>query len=131
MKWAFLTRLPRHEEGFYQMASDLDKIIPGEISNDQFFFSLQKLVSLHSVMNILEIGSSSGAGSTQAFVEAIRARPDISSVSLFCVEVSKDRLQKLKNTYATDPFIKAYNVSSISTDEFPSTAQILRFFLKE
>jgi len=112
------------------MIQELDRLIPGEISGDSFYDALCHFSARSDVKQILEIGSSSGTGSTQAFVETIRARPDNSSVSLYCVEVSKDRLQKLKDTYAADAFVKAYNVSSVATDEFPSSAEIIGFFIK-
>lgn len=112
------------------MTSQLDLLIPGEISNDSFYRSILNFAKLTEVNNILEIGSSSGAGSTQAFVEAIQARTDRSSVSLFCIELSNERLLKLKETYRDYDFVKAYNVSSVSTREFPSITDTVLFFIR-
>ena len=106
----------------------LDVIIPAEIKNDSFYHLLNSVAKLPEVKNILEIGSSSGNGSTEAFVSAIRNRSDSAEVCLFCMEISKPRYLKLKDTYKSDIFVKCYNLSSIASDEFPLEGEIINFY---
>lgn len=106
----------------------INDIIAAEIKDDPFYDELQKYASKANLKNFLEIGSSSGGGSTDAFVSAIRARSDKDSVRLFCMELSKPRFELLSKTYENDTFVKAYNVSSISAAEFPSETEIVTFY---
>lgn len=106
----------------------LDQIIPPEIKNDLFSTVLRMIASNEHVKTILEIGSSSGQGSTEAFVEAIRERQDQDSVRLFCMEVSRERFVNLRKNYADDVFVKCYNMSSVSLSEFPSPGEVISFY---
>jgi hypothetical protein len=106
----------------------LDFIIPPEIKGDNFYHLLNSVAKLSEVKNILEIGSSSGQGSTDAFVQAIRSRSDSSEVNLFCMEISRVRYSKLQEVYKTYNFVKCYNLSSVASDEFPSESEIVSFY---
>jgi len=119
----------RHAQGrTTSMAeSSLSKIIPGEIVDDEFHELLKQLAIRAELKNFLEIGSSSGAGSTQAFVSSIRTRNDADQVSLYCMELSTERYTRLKAAYADCSFVKVYNQSSVGLSEFP-TEQEVRFF---
>ena len=48
--------------------SELDNVIPPEIKNDEFYYTIRKMAQEEDVRTILEIGSSAGTGSTEAFV---------------------------------------------------------------
>ncbi len=74
----------------------------------------------------MEIGSSAGGGSTEAFVAGLSQNPG--TPKLFCIEVSKVRFQKLRETYAAHPFVHAYNRSSVAVDEFPTPARVSQFY---
>lgn len=111
-----------------ETASTLDKIIAPEIKNDPFFEHLHTYASNPRLRTFLEIGSSSGGGSTEAFVKGIRKRSNKESVSLYCMELSQARFQLLKETYHADSFVKAFNLSSISSSEFPSEADVIYFY---
>jgi hypothetical protein len=87
-----------------------------------------KYAGRNQIKTILEIGSSSGGGSTEAFVKAIRQRDDKSLVSLYCIELSKPRFEELRQTYLSDTFVKPYNLSSISSNEFPPESDIIAFY---
>jgi len=104
-----------------------EAIIPPEIKNDAFYRALQRLVRKRGVRTILEIGSSSGEGSTEAFVTAIRGLAADSKPSLFCLEVSPERHEKLAENYRSDPFVHTYRFSSVGLDSFPSESQIEAF----
>lgn len=105
----------------------LEQIIPPEIRNDDFYAALYALATRPDLKTFLEIGSSSGAGSTDAFVSAIRSRADANDVRLFCMELSRERFAVLQATYADAPFVRVYNQSSVALDEFPSEEEV-RFF---
>jgi len=106
----------------------LDEIIPPEIKNDLFYFLLGHFASNPNYKTFLEIGSSSGSGSTEALVSAIRQRTDRSNVSLFCMEISTPRFQALINTYRNDFFVRPYQCSSIALSEFPEPEEVINFY---
>lgn len=98
--------------------SELNNIIPPEIYEDNFYHDIVDIVSrLPNNSNILEIGSSSGDGSTSAFVEGILKNPN--KINLFCLEISKQRFEILKNRF-NYPWFYPYNMSSININEFKS-----------
>ncbi|HSW85932.1 MAG TPA: hypothetical protein VLG49_00370 [Rhabdochlamydiaceae bacterium] len=106
--------------------SELDRIIPGEIKNDAFYRSIYRLASSETVNTILEIGSSSGEGSTEAFVLGIRVNPN--HPTLFCMELSRPRFAALARHYENDPQVKCYNVSSVPLEVFPSESEVASFY---
>jgi hypothetical protein len=106
-------------------ASDLDRIIPPEIKNDAFYSAIYQLVRTEPIRTILEIGSSSGEGSTEAFVNGIGHNAN--HPVLFCMELSKPRFTALKNRYKDNPSVICYNVSSVPLDSFPSEEEVLSF----
>jgi len=116
------------EYGPAQGTVKLAQLIPPEIKNDQFYFELNKIAADHKLRTFLEIGSSSGEGSTEAIVTALRARPDRDQVRLFCMEISSERFAKLRHTYAGDAFVKPYNLPSVSTEQFPSEEEVTYFY---
>lgn len=103
-------------------------IIPGEIKNDIFYENLYTIVQKKEIKTILEIGSSSGGGSTDALVKGIKKRADMNEVKLFCLEISKERHHKLEETYRDESFFKSYRYSSVNFNEFPSKEEISFFY---
>jgi len=96
--------------------SQLNNIIPPEIYNDDFYYDIVDIVSkLPNDSNILEIGSSSGDGSTSAFVDGILKNSN--KINLFCLEISKQRFEVLKKRFNYSWFYP-YNMSSVNIDEF-------------
>src|SRR6267154_5149422 len=61
---------------------------PGEIKDDAFYYCIERLAREADLRTILEIGSSAGGGSTEAFVKGIRRNP--ARPTLFCMEVSRE-----------------------------------------
>jgi glycosyltransferase involved in cell wall biosynthesis len=108
--------------------SALRRIIPGEIVNDDFYIALNALARRPDLFNFLEIGSSSGAGSTQAFVSALSSRPDSNLTRLFCMELSRERYKALASSYANYACVKCYNQSSVALHEFPSPETVRHFY---
>jgi glycosyltransferase involved in cell wall biosynthesis/predicted O-methyltransferase YrrM len=105
--------------------SELDIIIPPEIKNDEFYTIIQKIAREEDIKTVLEIGSSSGEGSTEAFVIGLRENPN--QPTLFCMEVSQARFANLKKSYENDSFVKCYNVSSVPIEQFPDQNEIIDF----
>jgi predicted O-methyltransferase YrrM len=54
------------------MTFSLDNLIEPEIKDDEFSAVIAQLASEHSIKTFLEIGSSTGDGSTKALVESIK-----------------------------------------------------------
>jgi glycosyltransferase involved in cell wall biosynthesis len=106
--------------------SQLDSLIPGEIKHDPFYQLIQSLVQQEEVQTVLEIGSSSGEGSTEAFVTGLRNHPK--SAHLFCMEISKTRYAALQQRYQQDAFVHCYNVSSVAPDQFATAADVIEFY---
>lgn len=106
----------------------IDQIIQPEILNDEFHAALKKYASRNDLKTFLEIGSSSGGGSTDAFVSGIRQHHDIAEVRLFCMEVSRVRFKALAHHYAQEDFVRCYNISSIASSELPSEEEVINFY---
>jgi hypothetical protein len=106
----------------------LDQLIPPEIKNDELYFLLHRIAAQPALRTFLEIGSSSGEGSTEALVSGLRARPDRGDVRLFCMELSRERFARLRNTYVAEPFVRPYNLSSVGTRRFPSPEAVTRYY---
>lgn len=110
---------------FSSLVCALDYYIPPEVSCDSFYAKIIEVAMQEDVKTILEIGSSSGEGSTAAFVEGISKNPN--RPLFFCMEVSKVRFKNLSEFYQNNKQVICYNVSSVSLSEFPSKDNIKSF----
>jgi len=106
--------------------SGLNRLIPPEIKNDEFYAAIQRIGREENIKTVLEIGSASGEGSTEAFVCGMRENPN--KPKLFCMEVSKNRFNELEKRYAEYSFVKCYNVSSVAVERFPNADEVIRFY---
>jgi FkbM family methyltransferase len=122
--WELVGAKPAADEP--KSTSVLDVIIPGEIKDDSFYDALKTLATLPEVKTILEIGSSAGGGSTEAFVSGLKDRSD--PASLYCMEVSATRFAQLRDTYKAYNFVHCFNVSSVPLGEFPSHQAVGEFW---
>lgn len=109
--------------------SELNFLIPGEIKFDQFSELIKNLSSLSSVKKIIEIGSSSGDGSTKSFIEALSKRKDLEEITFICLELSNVRFKKLQNYLTPYKFATAYNLSSVNISSFQSEEQVRKFYI--
>lgn len=107
-------------------ASELDKVIPPEINNDELYRWIEKLGREEKIKTALEIGSSSGEGSTRAFVQGLSANPN--NPKLFCLEVSKPRFAALQDRYKDQPWVNCLNMSAVPLTKFPSAQQVEEFY---
>ena len=105
----------------------IEDIIPAEVTNDSFYSTLVEVATRADLKNFLEIGSSSGAGSTQALVNGLLKRPN-SDARLFCLELSRTRFLNLVQTYSGHDFVIPYNLSSVKISEFPTLQEVTHFY---
>ncbi|MBG1244661.1 FkbM family methyltransferase [Nostoc sp. NZL] len=106
--------------------SELNRLIPAEIKNDEFYTAIQRIAKEEDIKTVLEIGSSSGQGSTEAFVTGLRENPN--KPTLFCMEISKNRFTELKSNYINEDFVKCYNMSSIPVQKFSTEDEVIDFY---
>lgn len=105
--------------------SGLDRLFPPEISGDRFWSWLERVAATPGVRHVLEIGASSGGGSTAALVAGALRNPE--RPSIHCLEVSIPRFEALRDRYADRAFVHCYNVSSVPAERFPTTVEIDAF----
>lgn len=106
--------------------SDLDHLIPAEIVNDEFYETIRSLAATADIRTILEIGSSTGEGSTRAFVDGIHINPN--RPLLLCLEVSVPRFQRLAQRYRYDSQVRCYNLTSVPLDRFATEVEVVNFY---
>ena len=105
--------------------SAFDHLIPPEIADDRLFRWIVRIAATPGVRQVLEIGSSSGAGSTEAFVLGALRNP-VRPV-LHCLELSKVRFAALTARYRDRDFVRCYNLSSVPLASFPTPADLDAF----
>jgi len=101
-------------------------LVAPEIKNDAFYDLIRDLAATEILETVLEIGSSAGEGSTEAFVVGLSKNRG--SPQLFCIEISRPRFQKLQETYKDYPFVHCYNLSTISIAQFPRPEEVIKFY---
>lgn len=100
------------------------QIHPPEIFNDVFYHTLVKTIQCNDEINYaLEIGSSTGEGSTAAFFEGLKNKPN---KKLICIEGYKPAFDQLRKKYEREDWIECLNVFSDS--EFMSDDEIVQYF---
>lgn len=108
------------------MSSALDRLIPPEIKDDRFYRVIVAAAATPGVRDILEIGSSSGAGSTEAWVLGAMRNPELPR--LHCLEVSRARFAALVERWHEHDFVHCYNLSSVPLECFPDEEEVARFY---
>jgi ribosomal protein S14 len=106
--------------------SELDRVIAPEIRYDRFYRAIERVAATPGARHILEIGSSSGAGSTKALVSGAQRNP--TSPTVHCLEVSRVRFRELAMRYRHIGFVKCYNYSSVPLESFPTADEITEFY---
>lgn len=103
-------------------------IINPEIKNDDFYFNIINLIENQDIKTILEIGASSGDGSTEALIIGKNKSKNKDNIKIFSIEVCTERFYVLNKRYENDPNFHPYNVSSININEFPKKDEIFDFW---
>lgn len=106
--------------------SGLDRIIPPEIKDDRFYRAIADVAATPGVRQILEIGGSSGEGSTEALVGGALRNPN-GPPQLHSIEVSRNRFAALAERWKAFPFVHCYNLSSVPLESFPTEEEVARF----
>lgn len=107
--------------------SELDSLIAPEIINDPLYDAIMEFASYEDVESILEIGSSSGEGSTKAFLEGMeKCENDWSN--LYCLELSQVRFDALLKNVGKNKRVRCFNMPSVSLEEFPTEEQVTKFY---
>jgi hypothetical protein len=105
--------------------SALDALIAPEIRDDALYRWILRIAATPGVRHILEIGSSSGSGSTEAFVAGALRNPDRPTVH--CVEVSRARFAALVERWSGQDLVCCHNVSTVPVEAFPSPEEVDAF----
>lgn len=108
------------------MASELDRLIPPEIEADRFYRRIVQVAATPGVREILEIGSSSGSGSTEAWVAGALENPE--RPRIHCLEVSRARYAALVERWRDHDFVHCYNLSSVGLASFPDEEEVALFY---
>ena len=106
--------------------SGLQAIIAPEVYRDEFSDAIRNLARSAGIDSVLEIGSSSGEGSTLAWVEGLRDNPR--KPRLYCMEVSKVRCAALEQRWGAEGFVECFLGSSVDLEQFPSEAEVTDFY---
>lgn len=104
----------------------LHDVIPPEIKGDAFYALIERLSSSEPLKHVLEIGSSAGGGSTEAFVNGLARNP--AKPNLYCIEISRPRFEVLAHTYADRSFVRCYNMSTLGAAEFPTEDEVVAWY---
>jgi hypothetical protein len=121
-----VARLRRASAPAATSGSPLDSLIAPEIVGDRFHRSIMDVAATPGVHQILEIGSSSGAGSTEAWVAGALRNP--TRPQLHCIEVSEARFDALVERWREYEFVCCHHVSSVPLESFPDPATVEAFY---
>jgi hypothetical protein len=108
-----------------RVGTTLDELIAPEIADDAFAEIIEELGATPGVREILEIGSSTGEGSTAAWVRGALQNPE--RPRLHCLEVSAERYAALVERWREHEFVHCYHLSSVPLEHFPAPAEVERF----
>ena len=109
-----------------RQGTSLDRLIPPEIRNDSLYSAIVRVAATPGVRHMLEIGSSGGDGSTEAFIEGALKNPTLPT--LHCIEISDLRYQALRKRHASRVFVRCYHASSVPLEKVASAAEVTDFY---
>lgn len=99
----------------------MNNLIPPEIVNDEFARTLEWLIAAQPVTSILELGASSGEGSTACFMRGLHHNH---TANLFSLEASKERFTALQQRYENRARITCINAFSVPVSEWLTHSDI-------
>jgi hypothetical protein len=102
-------------------------IIPAEIKNDELYNRIINTILLFNeeIETVLEVGASSGDGSTEAIV---RAMSQLEDKELYTLEVDLARFAALQERYKDLDWVIPVNKSAVHLNEYPTKGQIEDFY---
>jgi len=98
-------------------------ILP-QIYKDEFSYMIQKILNTYTITNLLEIGSSSGEGSTSTIVKSLGKK----IYNLYLLEIDPLRNKLLKLKYKKNSMVLVLPYSSISISEYPTANEVIKFY---
>jgi len=103
-------------------------LIPAEIKNDELYEKIIETIHLFStdIKTVLEVGASSGDGSTEALVLGMS---NLQEKTLHTIEVNPLRFESLSERYKNLDWVKPLNGSSVSIEEYMNEDDV-KFFYK-
>ncbi len=107
--------------------SDLDRLLPPQIRNERFYRAIRKVAATPGVRTVLEVGASSGGGSTEALIAGALANPD-GPPEIHSIEVSEARFTALAQRHRAYSFFHPHHCSSVPASCFPSEDEVARFW---
>lgn len=93
----------------------MNNLIGPEIVNDDFANTLEQIVANFPIKSILELGASSGDGSTACFVRGMARNAE---AKLYSLEASKERFAVLQQRYAGNPRVTCINAFSVPPEQW-------------
>ena len=109
------------------MSPRLDDLLPPQVTNDSFSRAIVRVAATPGVRTVLEIGASSGGGSTEALVGGALKNPG-GPPAIHSIEVSTARFGEFLARWKDYPFVHGANVSSVPAESFPTSEEITRFY---
>lgn len=98
----------------------LQTLIRPEIINDALYRAINRIASMPAVKTILEVGSSSGEGSTRALIEGASKNGAV----IYAIEVSEERFLQLNKI----DYIYLLPVRASSVPELMSKSEVIDFY---
>ena len=108
-----------------QRAIGQGSYIPPEVSDDDFAHQITNIVSRPEVKVLIEIGSSSGEGSTSAIIRGLRKKK---SWNLHLLEVDPLRFESLRRKFHKKAGVYIHQYSSVSISEYPTPEEVIEFY---
>lgn len=99
--------------------------IPPEVYDDDFSRQISKIASKPNVIQLIEIGSSSGEGSTSAIIRGLKGKKNW---ELHLLEVDPLRLESLRRKYRTNDKVFIHPYSSVAISEYPTNQEVITFY---
>jgi hypothetical protein len=97
-----------------------------EIHNDELAAHLTRYAADPRLKTFLDIGASDGRGSTQAFVDGIKDRPDANSCLLAALELRGNRIALLRERFQQYQFVEAVHAASVP--RYPTRQDVVAFY---
>ncbi|MEM9542770.1 MAG: hypothetical protein AAGA60_25165 [Cyanobacteria bacterium P01_E01_bin.42] len=97
-----------------------------DIKDDELYDAIQSIARDEPIRTLLEIGSFTGQGSTEAFVKGLLENPY--QPHLFCIEAVDNLFFELEKRYRDYPQVHCYHASTVAVEDFPSPETVRAFY---
>ena len=113
-------------ELFYIWGMENEMIIPPEIKKDELYDRIITTIQMFysEIKTVLEVGASSGDGSTEALVLGMSS---LDKKTLYTIEANPLRYKNLKERYKRVSWVKPINGSSVRIEEYMTKESVMLF----